>query len=600
MCYIRGMTAPTSPPDDGATAADGGTSEATGSVDPAATEPAASRHLGRGRFGSWVRMVLRPQLNFGGALVGTVFLWLSLTPSLLPRTWPTQGIVSGLGFISGYGIGAAVSAMVHAWSTFDPSPELERRAWRALWAVGAIGTLVFLWRSRVWQDELRELVGLEPDSAWTRVQVILVAAVVAALVLVIARIVRSATRFLIRQVDRVAPRAVSVTVGVVVIVVLIVGFAQGVLWRALVSGMESAFSTVDASTADGAEQPTSTLRSGGPGSLVEWDQLGRQGRNFTGRGPDVEQLEQVGGTGCCVEPIRVYVGLESADSPESRAQLAVEELDRTGAFDREVLVVYTATGTGYINPYASSSIEYLHGGDTALVAMQYSYLPSWLTVLLDEEPPGEATRALRSAVRARLDLIPADERPQVYAFGESLGSFGVENGFETVEALQAGTDGTLLIGATFDNPLRQELTRNRQQGSPEWQPVPDVADVFFAQRPVDLPAPPEARDPSRVVYLLNASDPVTWWNWGLLVARPDWAGRPFATDRSPSFRWVPIVTFWQVVGDLPGAGNVPGGHGHIFGTNVLDGWLAVAPPSEIPDEATLQQIRELLDEEYEG
>ena len=56
----------------------------------------------------------------------------------------------------------------------------------------------------------------------------------------------------------------------------------------------------------------------------------------------------------------------------------------------------------------------------------------------------------------------------------------------------------------------------------------------------------------------------------------------------------------QVVGDLPGAGNVPGGHGHIFGTNVLDGWLAVAPPSEIPDEATLQQIRELLDEEYEG
>ena len=544
-------------------------------------------------------MILRPRLNFGGIVGGTIFLWLSLTPSLLPRSWPTQGVVSGLAAVSGYGIGAAISAMVHAWSSFDPTPEVERRSRHVLYVVAALGTLLFLWWSASWQDELRELVGLEPDGAFTPVQVVVAAAIVAALVLVIARTLRSATRFLIRQLDRVAPRAVSVTVGLVLIVVLVVGFAQGILWRALVSGMETAFSTFDESTAEGAEQPTSTLRSGGPESLVEWDELGRQGRNFTGRGPDVEQLEEVGGAGCCVEPIRVYVGLESADSPEARAELAVAELDRTGAFDRAVLVVYTATGTGYINPYASSSIEYLHGGDTALVSMQYSYLPSWLTVLLDEEPPGEATRALWSAVRERLERIPADQRPRVYAFGESLGSFGVENGFETVEALQSGTDGVLLIGATFDNPLRQELTRNRVQGSPEWQPIPDVADVFFAQRPVDLPASPEPGDPPRVVYLLNASDPVTWWNWGLLVDRPDWAGRPFATDRSPSFRWVPIVTFWQVVGDLPGAGNVPGGHGHIFGTNILDGWLAVAPPTEIPDEATLQQIRDRLDAEYE-
>lgn len=583
------MTEPTSAPESGE------------SVEP--TEPADAgkdSHPGRRGFDGWIRMILRPHLNFGGIVAGTIFLWLSLTPSLLPRTWPTQGIVSGLAAVSGYGIGAAISAMVHAWSNFDPAPDVERRARRVLYVIAGVGTLLFLWWSESWQDELRELVGLEPDGVFTPLQVIVAAAIVAALVLVIARMVRSATRFLIRQLDRVAPRAVSVTIGVVLIVVMIAGFAQGVLWRALVNGMESAFSTVDASTAEGAVEPTSSLRSGGPESLVEWDQLGRQGRNFTGRGPDVEQLEEIGGAGCCVEPIRVYVGLDSADSPEARAELAVEELDRTGAFDRAVLVVYTATGTGYINPYASSSIEYLHGGDTALVAMQYSYLPSWLTVLLDEEPPGEATWALWSAVRERLDEIPADERPRVYAFGESLGSFGVENGFETVEALQSGTDGVLLIGATFDNPLRQELTRNRVQGSPEWQPIPDVDDVHFAQRPVDLPAPPVPGDPPRIVYLLNASDPVTWWNWGLLVDRPDWAGQPFATDRSPSFRWIPIVTFWQVVGDLPGAGNVPGGHGHIFGTNILDGWLAVAPPAEVPDEATLQEIRERLDAEYEG
>ncbi|MFN7149456.1 MAG: alpha/beta-hydrolase N-terminal domain-containing protein, partial [Microthrixaceae bacterium] len=175
------MTEPTSTPERGDAA------------DPAAPADAAMNDHPRGRgFGAWARMILRPQLNFGGVLVGTVFLWLSLTPSLLPRTWPTQGIVSGLAAVSGYGIGAAVSAMVHAWLHFEPTADVERRAWRVLYIVAALGTLLFLWWSRSWQDELRELVGLEPDSALTRLQVIVVAAIVAALVLVIARIVRSA------------------------------------------------------------------------------------------------------------------------------------------------------------------------------------------------------------------------------------------------------------------------------------------------------------------------------------------------------------------------------------------------------------------------
>ncbi len=248
----------------------------------------------RTRICAWTRMILRPHLAFGGLAVGTVFLWLSRTPSLLPRSWPTQGIVSGLAFISGYGVGSAVSAEVRTRLHVEPAPERNRLAWRLLGAIGAVGTLMFLLWSRTWQDELCELVGMEPSSALTRLQVLVVAAFVAGLVLVISRIVRSATRFSIRQLDRVTPRAISITLGTALVVVLVVGFAQGVLWRAVVSSMESAFSTFDSSTAEGAEQPSSSLRSGGPDSLVEWDQLGRQGRNFTGRGPDVEQLEQVG------------------------------------------------------------------------------------------------------------------------------------------------------------------------------------------------------------------------------------------------------------------------------------------------------------------
>ena len=41
------------------------------------------------------------------------------------------------------------------------------------------------------------------------------------------------------------------------------------------------------------------------------------------------------------------------------------ELERTGAFDRKVLVIIPATGTGWINPVAARSLEMMYNGDTA-------------------------------------------------------------------------------------------------------------------------------------------------------------------------------------------------------------------------------------------
>jgi uncharacterized membrane protein len=45
------------------------------------------------------------QLNIVGLLVGTVLFAFSLTPSLLPRPFFIQGILSGLSFSAGYGLG---------------------------------------------------------------------------------------------------------------------------------------------------------------------------------------------------------------------------------------------------------------------------------------------------------------------------------------------------------------------------------------------------------------------------------------------------------------------------------------------------------------
>jgi uncharacterized membrane protein len=100
------------------------------------------------------------------------------------------------------------------------------------------------------------------------------------------------------------------------------------------------------------------------------------------------------------------VGVRSADSAATRAALAVRELERAGGFDRKVLVVWVPTGTGWMIPKAAAALEQLHGGNTAIIAIQYSLLPSWLAAFVDAGLANEAGTILFNAVRARWSELP--------------------------------------------------------------------------------------------------------------------------------------------------------------------------------------------------
>ena len=93
------------------------------------------------------------------------------------------------------------------------------------------------------------------------------------------------------------------------------------------------------------QPPDDPLRSGGPGSLVSWASLGNQGRSFVAGGPTMQQLQRFGQVDVR-PPIRVYAGLDSAPTSRQRAALAVQELQRTGAFSRKVLCVVDHDGHG--------------------------------------------------------------------------------------------------------------------------------------------------------------------------------------------------------------------------------------------------------------
>ena len=327
---------------------------------------------------------------------------------------------------------------------------------------------------------------------------------------------------------------------------------------------------------------------------MPWAELGLQGRNFVGKGPTPEQLEAFSGQPA-QEPVRAYVGLASAEDVGDRAALAVRELERAGGFDRSALVIVTTTGTGWVDPAASDSLEYEFNGDSAMVAMQYSYLPSWMSFLVDQVKARDAGRALFDAIYGVWAQLPPDRRPQLYVFGESLGTFGGEAAFSGLSDIKNRTHGVLWAGPPNFNDLWRGIVADREDGSPEWLPVVDDGrTVRFADEAADLERPPGPWDEPRLVYLQNASDPIVWWSPRLILSHPDWLRGERGPDVSPGMVWLPFVTFWQVTADMAFSTGVPDGHGHSYRADYVNGWAAVAQPPGWTD-ADTDRLRSLIE-----
>ena len=193
------------------------------------------------------------------------------------------------------------------------------------------------------------------------------------------------------------------------------------------------------------------MRSGGPQSLVSWDSLGHQGRIFVGDGPTVDQLSKFNGAKA-IEPIRAYAGLNSGDDIKATAKLAAQELERTGGLDRKVVAVATTTGTGWINEAeASTRWSTCYNGDTAIVSMQYSFLPSWLSFLVDKENARQAGQALFEAVDELVRARPENNGRSWWCSARAWARSAARRRSLRLNNLIARTDGALFSGPTFNN-----------------------------------------------------------------------------------------------------------------------------------------------------
>ena len=308
--------------------------------------------------------------------------------------------------------------------------------------------------------------------------------------------------------------------------------------------------------------PTTSLVSGGPDSYVRYDELGLQGRRFVSEASPAERIDEVLDEHGAQDAIRVYIGVDSADSVDARVSLAIEELQRTGAFDRSLLIVGSPAGTGYFNYIPVEAAEYLSRGDIASVAIQYGSLPSMLST--SKLPLAiEQHAALLQAINSALLQRDLSDRPQIVLYGESLGAQASQGAFAeggTAILDELGVNRALWAGTPYATQWHREIL----QGGPE---IDSSIIARFASIDKYYDVPEGTRSEIRYFFLDHYEDPVTRFGFDLAYRRPLWLGpvaqRPPHISRSQ--QWVPAVTFWQSAIDTKNAATVIPGEFKAYG-----------------------------------
>ncbi|MGM7671162.1 alpha/beta-hydrolase family protein [Microbacterium sp. A93] len=548
-------------------------------------------------------MRLKPDTS---GLVGAhIMSWVSLSPSFIPRTWWMTSAATGVSQTVGYVVGAAgASAARGLGRTLGVEVRIDEEKFRPVaeslpWVMFGISGLTWLRNLRA-QREIAGLMEFRPVR--TREHVLGVAgglALTAGLVTT-GRGINAVAARLSRALNPVMPDPVAAAIGATATAAGTALILDRVVYRRVLERLSKTAQETNAKLLPGRVPPLEPERSGSKASYEPWSTLGAKGQAVVSDGPRAVDIE--GATGRpALTPIRAYAGWQEGRDLEATAAAVVAELRRTGGFEREVLLVQTTTGTGWLQEWSASSVEFLTGGNCALATMQYTYLPSGIAFVADRTTPVLAASTLLSAVEAELDTLPPGRRPKLLVGGESLGALGGTAAFDGLEDMIRRVDGAVWSGLPRFAGFWTSLAPFRRRGTPEIAPVVDEGrHVRFATKPEDLVTdftgvPFGPWYGPRIVVAQHASDPVVWWSPELMWRKPDWAKENAGLDVSRTLRWLPWVTFWQVASDMPQSVSVPGGHGHRYVEEMLQYWAAVLGQDPLQDfSAIAQAIRRTI------
>jgi uncharacterized membrane protein len=449
-------------------------------------------------------------------------------------------------------------------------------------------------READWQNAVRRAMGMPGVPARLPVLIAIVSALVALLLIGLTRLFNASAMLISARLAKLVPRRIALLLGFGIAAVLFWTVGNGLLLTTALHLLDSSYRHIDALLPAELSAPEDPFKSGSSESLVSWAGLGAQGRERVVAVPSKNDISSLT-AGSAMEPLRVYVGLNSAETIEQRAELALTELKRIKAFDRAVLVIATPTGTGWVDPAGMAPLEILHRGDVASVSVQYSYLPSWLSLLIEPDYGADTARAVFRVVYDYWRTLSKERRPRLYLFGLSLGARNSELSADFFDVIADPYQGALWAGPPWQSVTWRKVTAMRAAGSPIWLPrFRDDSLFHFTTQRNELNEPNTRWGPMRMVFLQYPSDPIVFFEPNSLWRPPAWMKPQRGPDVAPEIRWIPVVTFVQQICDMMTATTTPRGVGHVYAAaHYLDGWIAVTEPQGWNEEG-LARLREWL------
>jgi uncharacterized membrane protein len=537
-------------------------------------------------------ILLAPPSPFGLILGAAGFL-AALTPSMIPRPGVLQGGEAGIAFALLYGVGTGAAAL---WSWLELPVPGKRYSRPFLWIAFLLCLALVgygLMRETDWQNATRRPMGMAAIPGGLPVLIAIVGIPVALFLIGLARFFNALATLVSARLAKFVPRRIALLAGFGAVGALLWAIGNGILLTTALHQLDSSYRHIDALMPAEVSAPDDPLKSGSSKSLVSWAGLGAQGRARVVAVPSRSDIASLTASSA-IEPLRVYVGLNSAESVEQRAELALAELKRVRAFERAVLVIATPTGTGWVDPAGMAPLEILYRGDLASVSVQYSYLPSWLSLLVEPDYGSDTARTVFRVVYDFWRTLPKERRPRLYLFGLSLGARNSDLSADLFDVIADPYQGALWVGPPWDSETWQRVTAMRAVGSPVWLPRFRNESLFhFMTQRNELNGAETRWGPMRMVFLQYPSDPIVFFESASLWRRPSWM-KQRAPDVAPEIHWIPVVTFVQQICDMMTATMTPRGVGHVYAAaHYLDGWIAVTQPQGWNEES-LARLREWL------
>jgi uncharacterized membrane protein len=356
--------------------------------------------------------------------------------------------------------------------------------------------------------------------------------------------------------------------------------AGRVVGSKVVRGIEASNAQTEVAYASVPESPSV---SGSKFSLAKFDTLGLQGRRLVSEVTPYDAFVEVMGEPPSSDPVRVFVGMESAESLDDRVELAIQELKRAGGFDKSMIIAASPAGTGYVNYIAVEAAELMSGGDVATIAIQYGGLPSMLSMSRVAEATALYAQVL-TQLRDEIDRLGRDIK--LVAYGESLGALTSQDGVK----LASGDDGLIVdaalwVGTPNGSALFEDLVHTGNVA------VYDCFDAYLDTADPVGPGP-------RVTFVNHDNDPVTKFTPQDAYSMPPWL-KPVDRGRgtNPYQRWLPGIAFWQGLIDTKNAATVVPGEfystGHDYRADLAEFVRLSYGLSEVTDEQ-MERIEERL------